>query len=113
MLKHSRTRAAPPADPVFRAVSDPTRRAILELLTNEERSASELAEPFEMTQAAISQHLRTLREADLVQVRKEGRRRIYRLNAIPLQVLFDWAAYFEEFWSGGLSALGEYLDEGE
>jgi len=97
-------------DPVFRAVSDPTRRGILELLRESERSASELALPFDMTKAAVSQHLRMLREADLVRVRKEGRQRIYRLNPIPLQVLYDWAAHFEDFWNEGLSSLGAYLD---
>ena len=97
-------------DLVFRAVSDPTRRGILELLRDAERSASELAEPFDMTQAAVSQHLRALRDADLVRVRKQGRRRIYRLNPIPLQVLYDWAAHFEDFWAEGLSDLGDYLN---
>jgi DNA-binding transcriptional ArsR family regulator len=96
---------------VFRAVSDPTRRALLERLRETELGAGDLAAPFEMTHAAISQHLRILREADLVRVRRDGRRRVYELNALPLQALFDWAAYFEDFWPKKLDALGDYLDE--
>jgi DNA-binding transcriptional ArsR family regulator len=104
------SRAHPPAE-VFRAVSDPTRRTILERLRGTELGAGELAAPFDMTPAAISQHLRVLLDADLVRVRKDGRHRVYRLNALPLQALFDWAAYFEDFWPKKLDALGEYLDQ--
>jgi DNA-binding transcriptional ArsR family regulator len=102
--------AAPvPAD-VFRAVSDPTRRQMLDLLRHRDHTATELAEPFAMSQPAVSQHLRVLREAGLVQVKKEGRHRIYRLDPLPLQVVFDWAQYFEDFWRKGLDDLGHELD---
>ena len=104
--------AAPSSDSeaVFRAVSDPTRRAILELLRDEERTAGDLAAPFEMSRAAISQHLRVLKEAELVTVRSEGRARIYRLNPLPLHVLFDWSALFEDFWRDRLRGLRTHLD---
>lgn len=95
---------------VFRAVSDPTRRQMLELLRAGERSAAELALPFDMSQPAASQHLRVLRDAGLVDVRKEGRHRIYSLDPRPLQEVFDWAQYFEGFWRKKLSALGRELD---
>ena len=98
---------------VFRAVSDPTRRQMLELLGAGERSAAELAAPFDMTQPAVSQHLRVLRDAGLVDVRKEGRHRIYSLDPAPLRELFDWARYFEGFWKNRLSALGSRLAEME
>jgi DNA-binding transcriptional ArsR family regulator len=98
-----------PAD-VFRAVSDPTRRQMLELLGTGERTAAELVAPFDMSQPAVSQHLRVLRDARLVAVRKEGRHRIYSLNAQPLREVFDWAQYFEAFWRKKLAALGRELD---
>jgi DNA-binding transcriptional ArsR family regulator len=95
---------------VFRAVSDPTRRRMLELLGAGERTVAELAEPFDMTQPAVSQHLRVLREAGLVDVKKEGRHRVYSLDPEPLREVFDWAQYFEGFWRKKLSALGRELD---
>lgn len=95
---------------VFRAVSDPTRRQMLELLGVAERTAAELAQPFDMSQPAVSQHLRVLRKAGLVAVRKEGRHRVYSLDPKPLREVFDWAQYFEGFWRKKLSALGRVLD---
>jgi DNA-binding transcriptional ArsR family regulator len=95
---------------VFRAVSDPTRRSMLELLRDGERTAAELAQPFEMSQPAVSQHLKVLRESGLVSVRKVGRHRIYNLDPRPIQEVFDWAQYFEGFWRKKLSALGRELD---
>jgi DNA-binding transcriptional ArsR family regulator len=98
------------ADAVFRAVSDPTRRAILELLRTDERTAGDLAAPFAMSRPAISQHLKVLRDAELVSVRSEGRVRVYRLNPLPLHVLFDWSALFEDFWRARLRDLRGYLE---
>ena len=98
------------APDVFRAVSDPTRRQMLELLRVRDRTVTELAEPFEMTQPAVSQHLRVLRDAGLVDVRKEGRHRVYHLDPLPLQEVFDWVQYFEEFWREKLAELGRELD---
>lgn len=83
------------SEDVFRAVADPTRRAMLDLLAEEERSVSELAEPFEMSQPAISQHLRVLREAGLVKRHRAGRKQIYRLDPRPLSDLYDWASSYE------------------
>ena len=83
---------------------------MLELLGAGERTAAELAQPFDMTQPAVSQHLRVLRDAGLVEVRKEGRYRVYSLDSRPLREVFDWAQYFEGFWRKKLSALGRELD---
>jgi DNA-binding transcriptional ArsR family regulator len=77
---------------IFRAVADPTRRAMLDLLGESERSVTELARPFRMSQPAISQHLRILREAGLVRGRQSGRRRLYRINPQQLRGVYDWAA---------------------
>jgi DNA-binding transcriptional ArsR family regulator len=98
---------------VFRAVSDPTRRQMLELLSVRDRTVTELAEPFDMTQPAVSQHLRVLREAGLVDVRREGRHRVYHLDPAPLQEVFDWVQYFEGFWRKGLEELGRELERME
>lgn len=96
---------------VFHAIAHPVRRSMLVTLKAGERSASELAEPFEMTFAAISQHLRLLEEARLVTVRRKGRLRLYRLRPKPLHDVVRWADEFAAFFSQRLDALGEYLDK--
>jgi DNA-binding transcriptional ArsR family regulator len=83
---------------------------MLELLGARDRTVSELAAPFDMSQPAVSQHLRVLRDAGLVDVRKEGRHRIYHLDPVPLQEVFDWVQYFEGFWRQGLEELGRELE---
>ncbi len=80
---------------VFRAIADPTRRALLDLLRTGDRTVNELAEPFDMSRPAISQHLRLLLEARLVSVKKEGRQRRYRLNASPVGRVARWAGKFD------------------
>jgi DNA-binding transcriptional ArsR family regulator len=95
---------------VFHAIAHPARRAILLTLKDGERSASELAEPFRMTFAAISQHLRVLEEADLVSVRRDGRQRLYQLDPRPLRDVVRWADEFAAFFGQRLDALGTYLD---
>jgi DNA-binding transcriptional ArsR family regulator len=97
---------------VFQAIADPTRRQILMLLSaQDEPTATEIAAPFGVTLSAISQHLRVLREAELVAVRKVGRERRYRLNAHPLREVADWVNEYQRFWSERLTALGALLDE--
>jgi DNA-binding transcriptional ArsR family regulator len=95
---------------VFHAIAHPARRAILVTLKSGERPASELAEPFHMTFAAISQHLRVLEEAELVSVRRAGRQRLYRLDPRPLRDVVGWAEEFAVFFGQRLDALGDYLD---
>ena len=95
---------------VFHAIADPTRRTMLELLGTGEKSAGELGEPSRLTQPAVSQHLRVLREAGLVRQRKQGRQRIYSLEAAPLAGVADWVSYFEQFWDRGFTRLGTFLD---
>jgi DNA-binding transcriptional ArsR family regulator len=96
---------------VFHAIAHPTRRAILVTLKDGERAASELAEPFQMTFAAISQHLRVLQEAELVSVRRDGRHRFYRLDPRPLRDVVSWVDEFARFFGQRLDALGDYLDK--
>jgi DNA-binding transcriptional ArsR family regulator len=94
---------------VFHAIAHPARRAILVTLKEGERAASDLAEPFRMTFAGISQHLRVLEEAELVSVRREGRQRLYRLDPRPLRDVVTWADEFAAFFGQRLDALGTYL----
>ena len=102
---------APPAD-VYAAIVDPTRRALLLRLAKEgEKNATELLEPFSISQPAISKHLRVLREAGLIRSRKEGRLRIYEVEADELRQVYDWVSHFEKYWDEKLDALGDYLNQ--
>ena len=98
---------------VFQAIADPTRRALLDLLLESERPVKSLVERFTMSQPAISQHLRVLREAGLVSERRAGRQRLYRLEGEALAQVADWLAHYEEFWRAKLAALGRHLGPGE
>lgn len=101
----------PPQDnDVFHAIAHPARRAILVTLKDGERAASELAEPFGMTFAAVSQHLRVLEAAHLVSARRAGRQRIYRLHSRPLRDVVTWIDEFAAFFGQRLDELGAYLD---
>ncbi len=95
---------------VYFAIGDPTRRRMLDMLRKSDRSVNELARPFRMSQPAISQHLRILRQADLVRARRHGRQRLYGLRAAALRPVFDWVAHYERFWTAKLHGLGDYLD---
>ncbi|MBL8719406.1 MAG: helix-turn-helix transcriptional regulator [Myxococcales bacterium] len=95
---------------VFHAIAHPARRQILVSLRGGERAASELAEPFEMTFGAVSQHLRVLEEAELVAVRRDGKRRLYRLRPQPLGEVVSWVDEFAAYFGERLNALGEHLD---
>jgi DNA-binding transcriptional ArsR family regulator len=96
---------------IFQAIADPTRRALLDRLSTGEQPVKQLAEPFAMSLPAISQHLQILCEAGLVQMRKAGRQRLYRLNPEPLKQVSDWIAHYDHFWQQKLEALGNYLEE--
>lgn len=74
-------------------------------------TVGDLVARFSMTQSAISQHLRILRESRLVQVQKDGRSRRYRLDCRPLVEIYDWVAHYESFWQERLDALGDYLED--
>ena len=97
------------ASQVFAAISDPTRRELLDLLAQREYSVNDLVSRFAVSQPAVSHHLRILREAGLVKKRQLGRQRLYRLQARPLREVYDWVAHYERFWAEKLGALGEHL----
>jgi DNA-binding transcriptional ArsR family regulator len=99
------------AHDTYRAISAPSRRLILDLLQEDERSVGDLVDHVTMSQPAVSQHLRILQEAGLVRSRRSGRTRIYQLNAEPLREVYDWLGHYERFWRDKLDALGNYLEE--
>jgi DNA-binding transcriptional ArsR family regulator len=94
---------------VFRALADPTRRALLDRLSERDANVSSLVADFDMTQSAVSQHLKVLRDAGLVRERKSGRERIYALDAEPLAIAYDWFAHYTKFWEDRLLRLGAHL----
>jgi DNA-binding transcriptional ArsR family regulator len=87
------------------ALSDSTRRQIVELLAERERNAGEIAAEFSVSRPAVSRHLRILREHGLVQARTAGQQRIYSLDPGPLAELDDWLGRYRTFWTNRLDAL--------
>ncbi len=100
-------------DAVFRALADPSRRAIFERLTEGEQGVKELTAAFAISQPAVSQHLAALTQADLVASRKEGRRTYYRVAPGGLRPLVDWVARYKVFWIERIDALQQLLEEME
>lgn len=90
---------------VFQALADPTRREMLHRLAARERTVSELAEPFRMSLAAASKHVKVLERAGLVQRTVQGRTHRCRLDAARLSEAQEWLAYYERFWNDRLDAL--------
>ena len=96
---------------VFRAVADPTRRALLETLGRRgEVTVGALAEAVDQSVPMVSRHLAVLRAANLVEERRDGRHRHYRLNPAPLRDLYDWAGLFTEFWTERVANLRRHLE---
>lgn len=93
----------------FLALSDPTRRRIVELLAHREMSAGALGEHFASSASAVSQHLRVLREARLVRVRPEAQRRLYSLDPEGLEEIDAWLASIRKFWNHRLDVLEKQL----
>jgi DNA-binding transcriptional ArsR family regulator len=103
-------RAATTTD-AFNAVAEPRRRQILDLLAAGERPVNDLVDALGMAQPQVSKHLRVLREVDLVEVREEGRHRMYRLNGQSLKPIHDWVKAYERAWSERFEVLDEVLEE--
>ena len=93
----------------FAALADPTRRAILARLAVGERSVTELAEPFEMSLAAVSKHLKVLERAGLIARSREAQWRPCQLNPGPLRDVADWIEQYRRFWTESFDRLDEYL----
>ena len=93
----------------FVALADPTRRQIIQSLASGEAAFGDIAEQFEISRPAVSQHLKVLREARLVAVRKDAQRRIYRIEASGFEEVDGWLDSVREFWSGRLDQLERVL----
>jgi DNA-binding transcriptional ArsR family regulator len=98
-------------DATFAALADPTRRAILARLASGDASVMELAEPFSMTQPAISKHLKVLERAGLISRGRDAQRRPRRLEAKPLAAATEWLEDYRRFWEGSFQRLDALLDE--
>ena len=94
----------------WQALSDPNRRAVLELLLERPRPVGELVEQLGLSQPGTSKHLKVLREAGLVQVRQDANRRVYALDPGPIRELDVWLAPYRRLWNESLDELGRHLD---
>ncbi|HLM49230.1 MAG TPA: metalloregulator ArsR/SmtB family transcription factor [Solirubrobacteraceae bacterium] len=95
----------------YAALAEPHRRQILDLLRGGECPAGDLVDALELSQPGVSKHLKVLREAGLVAVRVDGRRRLYALRPEPLSEVADWLEPYRAYWSGRLDALQRHLEE--
>jgi DNA-binding transcriptional ArsR family regulator len=97
----------------FAALADPTRRRIVELLADGERSAGDIVQRFTLTQPAVSQHLRALRDAGLVRARQDAQRRMYSIDGRGLAEIDAWLSRYRVFWTTHLDALERALQDEE
>ncbi|HEY4916222.1 MAG TPA: metalloregulator ArsR/SmtB family transcription factor [Solirubrobacteraceae bacterium] len=96
---------------VFEVLAEPNRRRILDFLADGERPVGELVGELELSQPAVSKHLRVLREAGLVSVRTDAQRRLYRVRPEPLRAMDAWLEPYRRIWSKNLDELERHLDE--
>ncbi len=99
-------------DPVWKALSDPTRRAILDFLRDRPRTTTEIVETFpHLTRFGVMKHLEVLRQAHLVQTREAGRQRVNSLNVVPIRQIYErWVGPFQELWAGELLGIKEIAE---
>lgn len=109
MKQMSYTRMQPNLDTIFAALADPTRRAILSRLVDGQASVNEIAAPFEMSQPAVSRHLKVLERAGLIERDIDEQRRPARLKAQTMAAAVDWLAEFEAFWRTSFEQLDDVL----
>lgn len=98
------------SEAAFNALADPTRRAVLDMLRAGSRPAGEIANSFTVSRPAISKHLAILRRAHLVEERREGRHRLYRLNPEPLKAVDSWLEQYRGFWTASLNNLKAFVE---
>lgn len=98
-------------DHVFKSLSDSTRRDILRRLVQHELSISEIADPYDLTYAAVSKHIKVLEDANLVKRRREGKRFMLKTNSSPFILIDDWMEYYRNHWSEVFDQLDNYLVE--
>lgn len=103
--------AVDPLNATLSALADPTRRAILARLSQGETSVTELAEPFEMTQPAVTKHLKVLENAGLITRSRQAQWRPCKLAPAPLRDLAEWLEQYRKFWEESFDRLESYLEE--
>jgi len=101
------------AQSTFRAIADPTRRAIISILANEEMTIGDVTERFEMSRPAIAKHLGILKEGGLVSVRENGRERLHKLEPLALKPVEEWIDHFSHFWDEKLLKLKSVIETDE
>ena len=106
----SMARAATTAD-TFNAVAEPRRRQILDVLAGGERPVNDLVDELGLAQPQVSKHLRVLRAVGAVDVREEGRQRLYRINGLALKPIHDWVKNYEQLWAERFDELDAVLDD--
>lgn len=95
----------------FNAVAEPKRRQVLEVIGSRELSVNEIVNKLGWTQPMVSKHLGVLKQVGLVEERRVGRQRLYRVNAEQLRPIFEWVAPFEQYWSERFSRLDQLLED--
>jgi DNA-binding transcriptional ArsR family regulator len=103
-------RASTTSDP-FNAIAEPRRRHILEFLGGGERSVTEIAEALELNQPSVTKHLQVLRDVGLVDLRRDGRRTMYRTNFDTLRTVHDWSSMFAQHWRGQLRRIKAHAED--
>ncbi len=100
-------------DQIWKALSDPTRRMILDYLRTEARTTTQIVEQFpRLTRFAVMKHIEVLRQADLINTRRQGRRRINSLNAAPIRQIYErWVSRYEDFWALNLIEIKKSLED--
>jgi DNA-binding transcriptional ArsR family regulator len=99
-------RAATTSD-AFNAIAEPRRRDILNYLLMQERSVNEIVNAMKLEQPSVSKHLKVLKDVGLVDVRREGRQMVYKLNALAIRPLYEWTSTFERLWKHQLQRIKE------
>jgi DNA-binding transcriptional ArsR family regulator len=99
-----------PSNEVFFAISDPTRRSILNMLTQGNLALKDISGQLPITRTAVSKHLKVLHEADLVKCSKEGRETVYELSPEPLLIVREWLDYYSNFWDDKLKSLKDFVE---
>jgi len=95
----------------FNAIAEPKRRALIEALVGKELTVNQTVELMGWNQPMVSKHLSVLKQVGIVSERKEGRYRVYKVNAAQLRPVQEWATQFEQYWSNSLDYLEDYLNE--
>lgn len=95
---------------VFRAIADPTRRSIMAMLSDGERSLNDITAHYEMTRPAVTKHLKILEQGGLIRVRAQGRERLHTLQPEALKSVSDWVGFFSQFWDDKLANLKQAVE---